>query len=122
MLGCNGVSLPWQFESKLVDLSDHLRLIGVSYDGMFKNSVIGSGKKVTLILFLMLLIVWFAPNSLDWLHKDKPVFSLSDYLLKNRSELATWQYNTVFAFILALITYASILSIAEPSEFMYFQF
>lgn len=122
MFGYNGISLPNSAESVLGNLSESLSLLGIKYDGMFKNGVFGNTKDGILMLFVMSLIVWFSPSSLDWLKKDKPALGLDHYLLMDKLKLATWKYNTVFAFVLTLITLACVFSIAEPSEFLYFQF
>jgi D-alanyl-lipoteichoic acid acyltransferase DltB (MBOAT superfamily) len=123
MFGGNGVSLPTSLEPVLTSLSEPLSTLGVNYDGMFKNNVFGSPKHGLLMLLAMLLIVWFAPNTYDWLKREKPALGLDDYLLVNKtSRLAIWKYNVVFAFVLALITVVCVISMSSPSEFLYFQF
>ena len=123
MFGGNGVSLPTSLEPILISLSEPLSIVEINYDGMFKNDVFGSPKHGIFMLFVMLLIVWFAPNTYDLLKNEKPVLGLEDYLLENKSfRLAIWKYNAAFAFVLALITVACVISMSSPSEFLYFQF
>jgi alginate O-acetyltransferase complex protein AlgI len=122
MFGHNGISLPKSAEPLLISLNEPLNMLGIKYDGMFKNGIFGNVKDGIYMISVMLLIVWFFPNSLDWFKKDKPALGLERYLLNDKLKLVTWKYNAVFAFVLTLITLVSVLSMAAPSEFLYFQF
>jgi len=123
MFGSNGVSLGASLEPILISFSESISIVEINYDGMFKNGVFGSPRHGILMLFIMLLIVWLAPNTYDWLKNEKPVLGLEDYLLENKSfRLITWKYNAAFAFLLALITVVCVISMSSPSEFLYFQF
>jgi D-alanyl-lipoteichoic acid acyltransferase DltB (MBOAT superfamily) len=82
MFGYNGISLPYWAESKLAVLSGPLEYIGVTYEGMFYNGVFGSNADGIVMLFIMLLIVWFAPNTVDLLRKDRPVLGINAFVPK----------------------------------------
>jgi hypothetical protein len=94
----------------------------VTYEGMFYNGVFGSNADGIVMLFIMLLIVWFAPNTVDLLRKDRPVLGINAFVPKNKKIMLKWKYNITFASILAFISLLCVLNMAKPSEFLYFQF
>lgn len=123
MFGFNGISLPSYLEMKLVSLNEPLKMIGVNYDGMFKNGVFVNAKEGILILFVLLLIAWFSPNSIDWLKKTKPALGVENYLPQKQSEsTVAWIPNVAYALIVSIVIVVAIMFIQQESEFLYFQF
>jgi alginate O-acetyltransferase complex protein AlgI len=123
MFGFNGVSLPVWAEIKLGDFSESLKLIGINYNGMFYNDVFGNSKEGMLILFAMLLIVWFAPNTYELLKNEKPAMGVENYLSQKQSRIiAVWVPNIVYVLIISIVLVVAIMFIQQESEFLYFQF
>jgi len=120
MFGFNGISLPSWSESKLGSFGEGLDRLGVDFDGMFHNGVFGGAGGVTL-LFFMLLIVWFTPNTLDWFRKERPALGLEQFLLIRKIKMV-WKLNIAYALIVTTVTVVAIMFIQQESEFLYFQF
>ena len=123
MFGCNGISLPVGAEVNLAGLGEPLKLIGVDFEGMFNNGVFGDTKEGVGMLLILLLIVWFSPNSLEWLKNEKPALGFENYItcLKTRSKIA-WEPTAYCAVIVSVILLVAVLAIQQESEFLYFQF
>lgn len=117
MLGLNGVVIPFEI-GWILDfaLSD--------YANMFGNL-----KFATDIVFMaiptLLLIVWFFPNTYDWMSGYKPVLSIEGYpeteVIENKNEVS-WKPTFAHAFIIALLLFLTLLKMNDVSEFIYFQF
>lgn len=123
MFGFNGIALPIQAESALTSFSEPLKLLGVNYDGMFNNGVFGNSKDGVLMLAGMLVIVWFAPNSLEWLNKHQPALKIQDYIKESYLiQKVSWHPNIAYALVVSIVLVVSIMFIQQESEFLYFQF
>ena len=121
MFGYNGISLPRWVHTKYSGLGEMLTYAGFTFNGMFSNGVFGqSGNGVTLI-FLMMLIVWFLPNTLDWMRNKKPALGLKMFLSKQKLNLV-WKPNILYALIITVMLVFGIIFIQQKSEFLYFQF
>lgn len=105
MSGENGVTLPDFYLYRLGDLGQYLKDIGVSF-GTIKYYY---GSQEIVVLFFMFCIVFFAPNT-------------QDFVLKNKNGLFTWKLNAFWAVSMSIITIIGILSIVQVNEFIYFQF
>lgn len=122
MFGYNGISLPILAEEKLGGLGELLKLIGINYNGMFSNRVFGnSNKEAILLLFAALLIVWFSPNTYEWLKNEKPAIGVDNYLTQKKSKIA-WKPNISYVLIVPVIIVIAVMFIQQESEFLYFQF
>jgi alginate O-acetyltransferase complex protein AlgI len=122
MFGFNGISLPSWIQSKIGGLGETLKILGVNFNlGMFHNGVFVPARNGILLLLSMLLIIWFSPNTLEWLRHEKPALGLDKLTSKENNKLR-WRFNIVFAMLLALISVVCIVSLSSPSEFLYFQF
>jgi len=121
MFGFNGISLPISFQSKLGEMAGFLSTKGFTYYGMFYNGVFGDVFTGIGLIGFMLLIVWFTPNTLDWLRNEGPVIGL-DPFLKEPHKNWEWQPNLVFSLVVAFITVVALMFIQRESEFLYFQF
>jgi hypothetical protein len=114
MFGVNGVYFP-----SIVDLKIHgFREV---LSSMFPSFVFGDVKRGMSLLFIMLIIVWFLPNTFDLLKGNKPALGLEPFTIKLETK-CLWKFNILFASILALMTIVSLFSMSAPSEFLYFQF
>lgn len=119
MLGMNGFSFPALFENKLSILHTWFpdTLIVANGLGQF-------GDNFALIkIFLLLILVWYMPNTLEWMQRQKPALGLEGYPIKPLKNIwMQWQPNIVWAFIVTVISVLSVLSLSKVSEFLYFQF
>jgi alginate O-acetyltransferase complex protein AlgI len=112
MCGLSGVMLPTEYQTAL---------------GILASSGIAFGKLAHgggwPLLFVLLLVVWFAPNSIEMLRRYRPALTRfpGAVLMATRTPL-TWRANRVWMLLTAALLLASILSMAEVSEFLYFQF
>lgn len=122
MLGCNGLALPAWAESKLIGLSEITKLLGINYTGMFHNEVFGSPKTGGMLLFIMFIVVWFTPNTLNWMRNETPALNLNEFVKKCDVKLS-WKPSYLWAIIMVVLAYVSLNSmLANVSEFLYFQF
>lgn len=122
MIGLKGIALPGFMEPQL----RFLRNFGIGFDGFTVNVGISQRYAVFGILFL-LLVVWFAPNTQEWMGKYSPVLtpfkeSKSHNWLSNFWQKWQWKPNSFWSTILACMTAISLLCFARVSEFLYFQF
>jgi len=123
MFGFHGISLPVWAESKLGSISQILTTWGFSFEGMFFHGIFGNLKYEMGLLVPLLLIVWFFPNTFDWLKNQGPALNLEEFQgnLKEKTKLV-WQPNLASALIVTSITVLAIMFIQKESEFLYFQF
>lgn len=70
MFGLNGISLPDYLAVYLQSIAGFISLPAVNYDGMFHNFIVTNDIKVLQNLILMLLLVWFFPNTLQYMHRE----------------------------------------------------
>ena len=118
MIGYNGISLPGSAEAILGNFGN---TFGFTYSGMFHNDVFGNPFSGILLLFFMLLVVWFAPNTLDWLKKEKPALGLDVFSTPIKSYLE-WKPNIINTIFIVILSVIAIMFIQQESEFLYFQF
>jgi hypothetical protein len=118
MFGYNGISLPGSAEAILGNFGN---TFGFTYSGMFHNDVFGNPFSGILLLFFMLLVVWFAPNTLDWLKREKPALGLDVFSTPIKSYLE-WKPNIINTIFIVILSVIAIMFIQQESEFLYFQF
>jgi alginate O-acetyltransferase complex protein AlgI len=123
MFGYNGISLPSSLEFRLGAFGESLKAWGITFNGI---DAFGAIQKGLFLLFSLWIIVWFFPNTTDWLRKDNPALNAEFFINKKstRSTKASWSYNALFALLLAIITFTCLSYMSSPgeSEFLYFQF
>jgi alginate O-acetyltransferase complex protein AlgI len=122
MVGANGISLFSDLESRL----GGLKAWGVQFDGL--APVLGSSdiRVVLLVLVGLLIIVWFAPNTQQWVERYRPalhyktstVVSAGDRFWKRLQ----WRPTKAWAIVSASITAVALLNLTKVSEFLYFEF
>lgn len=122
MFGVNGLQLPPFIEPYL----GFLRNWGIGFLGITVNVGI-SQKYSTFGIAILLLIVWFTPNTQQWMGMYNP--TLTQPLVQNRPlwlerfwQVLSWRPNKIWTIIIAGLTSASLLCFSRVSEFLYFQF
>ena len=114
MLGFKGIMLP--------SFSDVMSGIPNSVvEEMFRNSIVVDPKNAGIFIVLMFIVVWFLPNTFELLKNHNPVLGL-DRISPHKRSWFNWQFNTISAYLLALVTLVCLINLSAPSEFLYFQF
>lgn len=121
MFGFNGISLPLSLEPRLNAFHDTLNAFGVVYKGMFVNEVIVNPILGLQLIALMLFIIFFTPNTLEYLRQEKPALNVKAFLSVNSSRIV-WKPSILYLSILIIIASMAIMNIQKESEFLYFQF
>jgi hypothetical protein len=119
MVGLNGILLP----------EGHVKLYGLGFLEPILNSWHIQVGKITLLgsfamewFLLCWFIVWFMPNTQEIMSRVEPAL---DYYLKETDGTWTWlrwQPTPVWALVCGVMAVASLIMIARPSPFLYFQF
>ncbi len=122
MFGFNGVNLA-QF---LAPYLGFLRNFGVEFLGFTVNVGI-SQKYATFGILVLLLIVWFTPNTQQWMGKYNPALTepieyYQPQWQKRFWQFLSWQPNKIWTIVVAGLTSLSLLCFSQVSEFLYFQF
>lgn len=124
MFGGNGISLPVQWSGKLRNIQHWLSEDWLLFDGPFHNSIFGTTWDGIQLLILCFLIVWFLPNTQQYVrHSIQKIDNLSDEE-KNapKTTMLQWRPTKLLAALTALILVFCLLRLSAPSEFLYFQF
>ena len=114
MAGGNGVALPTAFAGRLGPLTGVLRHAGVGFD-------LDGGKAVTLTwawLAALFVVARFLPNTQELLGAFRPAL---DFAGDVHARFA-WRPSPAWAWAVAAVAVAGVLSLAQVSEFLYFQF
>jgi alginate O-acetyltransferase complex protein AlgI len=122
MVGANGISLFSNLEPSLGGLKGW----GVQFDGL---APILAGTDVRLVLLLivgLLLIVWFTPNTQQWVERYGPALNYKASTAKSMGDRlwkqVQWRPNGAWAIVSAGITAIALLNLTKVSEFLYFEF
>lgn len=121
MVGFNGISLPKSFSSLLLFLQSW----GIHFDGLIVNLEVTNYKIAALTIIFLLLIVWTAPNTQQWLGIDNENYSYDTKQQSSqncRQKNWQWQPNKVWGVISGILTVWALLNITKVSEFLYFDF
>ncbi|MBF0165732.1 MAG: MBOAT family protein [Magnetococcales bacterium] len=110
MLGGNGVSLPINFVILFKVDSSMVKFLGLT-------PLSGLPAVEYIVIFLGLLIVWFLPNTQQWIPCYKFVFDAEHELAKG-----VQKQEMMYAVGLGLLMGMSLLSLNRASDFLYFQF
>ncbi len=126
MVGKHGIALPSLIANKLVPLKLLLESLGARFPEYGAQDFV-----LTYIsLFILHLIVWFTPNTTQWLENYQPVIEskINHKLVKNNlinlwSQLR-WQPSVLSGLIVGLLVFiiTKTIVIAPASEFLYFNF
>ncbi len=124
MIGINSIYLPPSLSTKL----SFLQSFGVQFDGLMLNLKASSSEVVIWILSL-LLIVWFTPNTQQWLAQYNPVLNQPTVGEPSGWGDRLWQklqWHPTFlnSFLVGVITFFTLLKVLSVthSEFLYFDF
>ncbi len=119
MLGINGFSLPGIFASKIEALRvifPGTYIVAEGFDSF------GSANGV-VTLFFLLIVVWFMPNTLEWMQPHKPALGLEHFVAKNsKVKWFMWKPSGVWAILAGCVAVFALLQIGNPTEFLYFNF
>jgi alginate O-acetyltransferase complex protein AlgI len=115
MAGLNGFVLPDFWLPKWGAAGAWLAAHGVRFGDT--HDLVGGG--VVNWIWILLLIVWFAPNTQQLLAAYRPALALFADRYQGR---LSWRPTPVYAFITAAIAVLAIFNLHRQSEFLYFQF
>ncbi|WED41916.1 MBOAT family O-acyltransferase [Legionella cardiaca] len=85
------------------------------------TNVVSDLSYLLLLLLVSGCIVFFAPNTQEFLHRFGPLNDTSSRATSQRS-LFSWRPNAFFAFFCAILTVISLLTFGHVSEFLYYKF
>jgi alginate O-acetyltransferase complex protein AlgI len=119
MFAGNGISLPGWAESKFLTLGFSLEPLGITFDGMFHNGLVGRPMIWYVLVFIPL--VWFAPNTLELLRHHKPALN-AQRLMKEKPGVLIWRESIYCSLFIAILAVWSIMKLHGYSEFLYFNF
>ena len=120
-------NLPHTLAERLGPLADGLRAIGFRFDGPWID---GSDLMSVAWLLVLLTIVWWLPNTQQWLRRHEPALDLVRAGISDgetgKAEKAlrwpAWAPTTTWALLAGGIFLAAFLNLSQVSEFLYFQF
>lgn len=115
MLGLNGFVLPDAWLPKWGTFGQWLSAHGVAF-GATNNLIMGGAINW---IWILLLIIWFAPNTQQIMAAYKPAL---DVPKDSKAKRLLWQPSHTCLVASVLCSVFAILSISELSEFIYFQF
>ena len=119
MIGINGFALPRKYLTKFSLLAPKLAKWGVP----FSDLIYFRGGNEVVFLFILFLIVWFAPNTHQIMGQYSPAIdTYRDDIKLCSYKWLQWQPAYHWAATIIIIMVASILSLSKASEFLYFQF
>ncbi|MDC1425223.1 MBOAT family protein [Oceanospirillaceae bacterium] len=118
MAGLNGLVIPEAYAHYFSGLASYVQFLGITF-----GSTPGfRGFFQVWLLFLLLLIVWFLPNSNQYMSiKTSESVNLSGNK-KSKYKYFLWSMNVINAGIIGFMLAIALMSINELSEFLYFQF
>lgn len=123
MFGFNGLVLPIALESFISSIQWFSELFNISYSDSLDWKVLPSMNHSFIYISLLLLWVWFAPNTLEWFSRYKPALAMGLYTNGSANSYGMfWKPTVLYAFIMAIIATLSIMKIQGASEFLYFRF
>ncbi|MBI4192429.1 MAG: MBOAT family protein [Betaproteobacteria bacterium] len=115
MAGMNGLVLPDFWLPKWGALGEWLAAHGVRFGDT--HDLVGGG--VVNWIWILLLVVWFAPNTQQLLAAWRPALAL--FAESYRGRLA-WRPTPLYALLTAALALLAIFNLHKQSEFLYFQF
>jgi len=125
MAGFNGISLPASLGSKL----GALEALGFRFEGLSSGGFVMPDSLAWVAG--LLAVVWLLPNVQEWLGNYRPVLEWKSLQKSLRSPQPFWQPlwqrwqwrpSLGWSAVMVGLFWASVLSLAKESEFIYFQF
>jgi len=120
MFGFNGISLPILIKPIIEYFITTGDVSWITFQGMFYNGILVNLPEGIVLLAFMLVVVWFAPNTIDLLIDENPAIDAKKFTRRGRH--ITWRPNFRWAVVIAIVTFVSLASLTRISEFLYFQF
>jgi alginate O-acetyltransferase complex protein AlgI len=120
MLGMNGITVPQAF-------LDRGAMVATALNAMGAEPVWTSGLafiKAWIWIAVLLCIAWAFPNVLELLRSYEPALGISSSPADAERTFSwfEWQPTVAWAVGISAVTAASILSLGQPTEFLYWQF
>lgn len=115
MIGLNGAPLPDAIALHLPHAVPWLAQAGITFTP-------GSGSEFVMTylwIAALLVIVFFAPNSMEIMRKHPPALN---FKADTPPSGMAWSAESRWGMVMALVLAGGLLSLARPSEFLYFQF
>jgi hypothetical protein len=123
MFGMNGIILPSSYFdgfNHLFFLGDYLKSIGWGFEDSVPNY---RGIGHYLFLFILLLIVWYFPNTYEIFGKYSPMMDSTMVSKEGKDKpLIKWVPHPVMAIVLAMVMMIVLFKMDSTSEFLYYQF
>lgn len=123
MAGFNGIILPQNYQNlfnHLFSFGDVLNSAGIRFE---KDIPYFSGIGHVMILVLLLLIVWFTPNTYQIFSRYSPIIDSTNIESSNNSIIKLyWRPNIFLALLMLVLFFITFFHMDLTSEFLYFQF
>lgn len=122
MIGANGLSLSGKMEATVGKFSPWLASHDIVFQGMFHNDLANWQAGIELI-FLLLILVFFFPNTQQVMFRYKPAFETYHGEIKQfYNGWLEWKPSLISASATALLLYYTLSNLVRESEFLYFNF
>ncbi len=114
MAGCNGLVLPEAWLAKSGSLGATLAGLGIEFGAT--PALVRTG--VLNWIWILLLVVWLAPNTQQIMASAKPALGVPD----DSPTPILWRVTPATAALTVIVALAVIVNLGRHSEFLYFQF
>ncbi len=120
MLGLNGFFLPKWMATYSHGYENWVTEYKVAFVGIFHQ--VGPVKLMDIVWFVLLFfIVFYLPNTQQFMHRYRPVFEARKYYQLTKSNIV-WRPTVAWSLPLSFLFVYATLSLTRISEFLYFQF
>lgn len=119
MFDIHSITLPVVLQETYV--GRWLDSIGIKCNGMFYNGIFENPTNGCIYIALLLIVVWIAPNTMEWMSNELPALGLDCFSINTNSRLK-WRPTAIQAVIISLIATYSLMHVSGASEFIYFRF
>ncbi len=121
MAGGNGISLPVDLGGRLAESFTWLTEYNFRFDGAVHNKLTDWNGAVTTI-GIVLFIVWFVPNTQEFMRKYKPALITEHVNLSGGWVWFQWKPSIVYSLAIAVSLWFSLNNLNQALEFLYFNF
>ncbi len=121
MAGMNGFFLPeiyMVYLNKIAGAGDFLANLGLQ----FMHLEYFDTKKETVSLFSLLLIIWYAPNTYQFMLRYQPALDIYKGKMLSGKSIFVFSFTVGWAFIIATIAVYSLINVSKAGAFLYFNF
>lgn len=117
------INLPYTFKGRIGPLESFLSSIGFQFNGPW---ITLSDYFLLPCLLIWMMILWFWPNTQEWLSNYQPAQNADQYIEFDQApdylNALKWKPTAVWGITIAIIALLSSLNLSKPTEFLYFQF